>query len=218
MQKARRHCETCKEIQAGYRSVGTSKLQLSPSYDTTETAPMREFPELDIDNIDSGKECAVCMERFKENDIVSWSPDERCGHVFHHECIKEWLLFHDNCPYCRITVLPVDNLQSNARSGKVSGKWGDAELLKLARQRTLRARTTYFCIEDGLISIDNPIPNQIDTRCHRRFLGSRIKSGELSKLRGSRQSKDHSVNAEVISVEVIPSPVSTDSEAGSGSN
>ena len=181
------------------------------SYDTAETEPMRDFDEAVVDEVDSGKECAVCMERFEENDVVSWSPTVECAHVFHHECIKEWLVFHDNCPYCRVTVLPVDDLKTQSSSssrfgGTVSANWGDAELTKLAKDRTRRARTTYFCIEEGLITIDQPIPTNLESRKHWRFLGSRIKQGELAILRGSRSAANGS------SVESIPSPVSTDSD------
>ena len=52
------------------------------SYDTAETA--EQSMELEW------KECPICMEEFKADEIVSWSPDDQtsCLHFFHHECIK----------------------------------------------------------------------------------------------------------------------------------
>ena len=43
-------------------------------------------------------ECTICME--------VWQPEEhratlRCGHLFHEECIREWMHRQQNCPVCR---------------------------------------------------------------------------------------------------------------------
>jgi Ring finger domain len=50
-------------------------------------------------------ECSICLDYFKEGDVVSISPfyslQQTCHHVFHHICIKEWLLKHSTCPTCR---------------------------------------------------------------------------------------------------------------------
>jgi hypothetical protein len=61
------------------------------SHDTSETDDECSF---DYEE----KECPICMEGLELGDAVSWSPNEECSHVFHHECIKEWLLKHVECP------------------------------------------------------------------------------------------------------------------------
>ena len=76
------------------------QIQHVASYDTTETV---------LEEDDDRKECPICMESFGITDVVSWSPSVDCKHVFHHECIKEGLIHHDNCPYCRVIFLPVDS-------------------------------------------------------------------------------------------------------------
>jgi len=47
------------------------------------------------------KNCSICLEDFeiKDSDIITELPE--CKHVFHHECIKKWLLLDRHCPYCR---------------------------------------------------------------------------------------------------------------------
>lgn len=45
--------------------------------------------------------CAICLELFKAGDEVSSSHDKKCAHVFHRECVLEWLLKHESCPFCR---------------------------------------------------------------------------------------------------------------------
>lgn len=59
----------------------TKKIQNTSSYDTAETEQSWEL---------EWKECPICMEEFKADEIVSWSPDDQtsCLHFFHHECIK----------------------------------------------------------------------------------------------------------------------------------
>jgi hypothetical protein len=37
---------------------------------------------------DEETECPVCMDALEVGDLVSWSPNTNCEHVFHHCCIK----------------------------------------------------------------------------------------------------------------------------------
>eukprot|EP00934_Nitzschia_sp_Nitz4_P007991 Nitzschia sp. Nitz4//scaffold108_size72880//21399//22877//NITZ4_005810-RA/size72880-processed-gene-0.49-mRNA-1//-1//CDS//3329532654//7981//frame0 len=62
---------------------------------------------IDSDSIESPG-CSICLEAFHVGDKVSWSTDSRCCHVFHHDCIREWLLRRIHCPCCRKVLLPVD--------------------------------------------------------------------------------------------------------------
>lgn len=54
------------------------------------------------------QECSICMEVFKVGDKISFSPTEGCYHVFHHDCLRRWLLRKTDCPCCRVTMLPID--------------------------------------------------------------------------------------------------------------
>lgn len=203
----------------------------SPSYDTAETSEQEEQRDLEeaccgcIETEASEKECSICMEQFAANDIVSWSPTMTCLHVFHHECLKEWLLYHDNCPYCRVTVLPVDKLTAEQprRSNTgfilplVSSKRSRTEnLMKLARDRAQRVRTTYYCLDDGLVVLPKPpsATNKETQKLYRRFLSSRVKSVDLITLRGSRSLKTDGDGGQ--SIVIVPS-TSTSSETDNGS-
>ncbi|MCD7464048.1 hypothetical protein HAX54_051967 [Datura stramonium] len=47
--------------------------------------------------------CAICQSEFKhEEDIGAL----QCGHEYHIDCIKQWLLRKKDCPMCRASVLP----------------------------------------------------------------------------------------------------------------
>ena len=147
-----------------------------------------------------GHECPICMERFQLHDIVSWSPTSECEHVFHHACIKTWLLHHDCCPYCRVIVLTVDR-DTSENSEPSMERWRSSakrrpnvspreELLQMARQRHERLHSTYYCLEEGLVTFDRPLSTTdqktIKVGAHpfsRRNIVSNVSSEEMMALR-----------------------------------
>lgn len=44
--------------------------------------------------------CVICYDAFKKKDI-RFLP---CSHKFHDECVSQWLVNHDKCPICRISI------------------------------------------------------------------------------------------------------------------
>ena len=47
-------------------------------------------------------ECSICMEKFLEGDQIRELPG--CGHIFHAECVAEWLKLQTSCPVCRRNI------------------------------------------------------------------------------------------------------------------
>jgi hypothetical protein len=46
--------------------------------------------------------CTICCQGFSPGQAICISKDQtRCHHVFHYECIVEWLKEADYCPRCR---------------------------------------------------------------------------------------------------------------------
>jgi len=50
---------------------------------------------------DSDVKCLVCQEEYCKGEHMRQLP---CGHCFHKECVDQWLLSKDFCPYCRTTL------------------------------------------------------------------------------------------------------------------
>ncbi|GAA0186467.1 hypothetical protein Leryth_024792 [Lithospermum erythrorhizon] len=51
---------------------------------------------------DCDETCAICLCDYEENEKIGVLD---CGHEFHIECIKKWLLQKNICPMCRGTAI-----------------------------------------------------------------------------------------------------------------
>ncbi|XP_078509678.1 E3 ubiquitin-protein ligase RNF130 isoform X3 [Lissotriton helveticus] len=54
--------------------------------------------------------CAVCIESYKQNDVVRVLP---CKHVFHKGCVDPWLSEHCTCPMCKLNILKALGIVAN---------------------------------------------------------------------------------------------------------
>jgi len=76
----------------------------------TDIDILNELPETeigDISRLDSEKRnCLICLENFETGDKATMLP---CIHMFHSNCIQEWLKSKNTCPLCKLK-LTRDNL------------------------------------------------------------------------------------------------------------
>ena len=61
--------------------------------------PEKVRNEKDVNDCDV--KCLVCQEEYCKGEHMRELP---CGHCFHKECVDQWLLSKDVCPYCRTTL------------------------------------------------------------------------------------------------------------------
>lgn len=139
-------------------------LKQASSYDTMETA----------EESLSAVECPICMCDLSPGEIVSWSPSTACVHVYHHQCIKSWLLRHRNCPSCRHVFLPPDDMGERETGHQRLSRERHSQLVDARRQRIA---TTYCCAESGLVVLP-------PTSKRSALTSSKVKPGELIALRG----------------------------------
>ncbi|CAJ1940793.1 unnamed protein product [Cylindrotheca closterium] len=68
----------------------------------------KDITHLEADD-EEGLTCVICLDCFEPDDLVSWTKhDPTCTHVFHDECIRQWLeeRRQDECPSCRCHLVP----------------------------------------------------------------------------------------------------------------
>jgi hypothetical protein len=74
------------------------------------TRAIRQLPTVSVtpeDLVDeNNRECCICFEEHHIRDKVSRLP---CAHIYHPQCIVQWLVKNNTCPQCRYE-LPTDNV------------------------------------------------------------------------------------------------------------
>ena len=138
---------------------------------------------------EGGLACPICFEEFQLGDVVSLSPNRECLHVFHHECIKEWLLRNINCPICRKVCIHTDLIRGKHRNYRNKDQM-DRQLADFHRNQSQRSATTIICLQQGLLSI----PSKVHcTRSELKELKHRISSSVVDRdvLAESRKTDHH---------------------------
>lgn len=87
-------------IQKAEEGNGKSiKGENDTTYDLDDVYCKASNESHDSVNDDDGlPQCLICFEAFKNGDAVTTHCTDK---VYHRHCIMEWLLKHNNCPYCR---------------------------------------------------------------------------------------------------------------------
>lgn len=48
--------------------------------------------------------CSICLDQYLVGDTICWAKTNECNHIFHQDCIVQWLQDHDECPLCRVDI------------------------------------------------------------------------------------------------------------------
>ena len=59
-------------------------------------------------SFDSKQACAICLEPYQDGEIVGASRNPNCEHIFHLNCIVNWLIQRDECALCRAPFVAVE--------------------------------------------------------------------------------------------------------------
>ena len=50
------------------------------------------------------EKCGICFAKFEERKLHKL---QRCCHIFHSDCIQNWLNTHNSCPLCHISIIEI---------------------------------------------------------------------------------------------------------------
>jgi hypothetical protein len=65
-----------------------------------QTSPDDMMADFGVDNpLSAIVSCAICLGDYAHGEAIQGS--KNCVHVFHSECIMDWLVKHQECPICR---------------------------------------------------------------------------------------------------------------------
>ncbi|CAB1100886.1 unnamed protein product [Ectocarpus sp. CCAP 1310/34] len=84
---------------------------------------LKNIPEVKIAALDLAEEtnrsCSVCLEDHELGETVVKLP---CAHIFHRECVWEWLELHCTCPVCRFELETEDAGYERERRLRMRGR------------------------------------------------------------------------------------------------
>lgn len=61
----------------------------------------KKIPRSGGDSEDNVEKCTICLSEFNDNEDVRRLP---CMHLFHVECVDQWLTTNKRCPICRVDI------------------------------------------------------------------------------------------------------------------
>lgn len=100
------HFNSLKQKQAEDLTVDMSKINSTIVVpDTLSDLPISKYKSTSAatststSSDKSAETCTICSIEFKDNDFVRYLP---CFHVFHVQCIDQWIGIKQDCPNCKI--------------------------------------------------------------------------------------------------------------------
>ncbi|XP_057415347.1 probable E3 ubiquitin-protein ligase RHA4A [Lotus japonicus] len=115
---------TANPHQTSYRYRSSSPCRLNLAVQILDKLPRVLFDE-DLRTRDSV--CCVCLGEFELKEELLQIP--YCKHMFHIECIDNWLQSNSTCPLCRCSIIPTSKflnppplvVQDPPHQGAISG-------------------------------------------------------------------------------------------------
>mmetsp|Transcript_108514 Transcript_108514/g.305851 ORF Transcript_108514/g.305851 Transcript_108514/m.305851 type:complete len:417 (+) Transcript_108514:73-1323(+) len=129
----------------------------------TSAATLRSLPRIKVTNYDievnESTECSICLDELAVGQPALRIP---CGHLYHEDCVQDWLRKSNECPVCRYE-LPTDNAKyEQERCKRMAGRKLRMKFADLTRKtaQELRRLADHIgvdvrgCLEKGdLVSI-----------------------------------------------------------------
>ena len=73
--------------------------------ENTKLALNLKRPNQRLQKIFVDSTCSICLMQFQAEDVITYSSNKACQHVFHQDCILRWIYIKNRCPCCHRTFL-----------------------------------------------------------------------------------------------------------------
>lgn len=95
------------EEHIGVVNTGLPEESILKNLKTSARSTKAKCSELDqsSETVPENENCIVCQVEYEENESIGTL---ECGHRFHADCIKQWLLVKNLCPICKKPALSTD--------------------------------------------------------------------------------------------------------------
>ena len=131
-------------------------------------------PDANVQQCEDEFECLICLSPVEDGDRVGVTV---CGHIFHQECLKQWIARKNQCPLCKKRIASIATSPRPTRSGteeegtapdNISGEMAAAQPRRLNRILFPNARpsTTPSRPPESNLSLSEP-----NSRSRRRRTG-----------------------------------------------
>uniref|UniRef100_A0A6V2QNW5 RING-type E3 ubiquitin transferase n=1 Tax=Ditylum brightwellii TaxID=49249 RepID=A0A6V2QNW5_9STRA len=97
---------------------------------------------------ESNRECCICFVDIHLGNEVSRLP---CGHLYHKNCISEWLLKHCTCPVCRYELPTDDADYERGRVERMRDRKPRYRRYELNRMSVQELQSLYGDDDDGIL-------------------------------------------------------------------
>jgi len=126
------------------RVMDASSDELRPQLDP---APKEVLDAISPVTLDAGvfeelrqtSQCVICCSDFELNETLNRLPG--CGHLFHDECIHQWLDRATNCPICRCNLRKAVGLSEVTHEAEAVRREGEPDLQALPQAAQQRRST-----------------------------------------------------------------------------
>ncbi|AYV83988.1 MAG: RING/U-box superfamily protein [Hyperionvirus sp.] len=96
-------CTVCVCMAVNHRAVYQMLYHMGDQRTGLSPAEIQSLPEDHYyDGISTHVSCSICLEDYATGDVIRRL---NCPHIFHKNCIDNWLLLQRTCPICRANVI-----------------------------------------------------------------------------------------------------------------
>lgn len=110
---------------------------------------------------ENNRSCCICFGDHSLNDEVARLP---CGHLFHRECVAEWLLKHCTCPFCRWELETDDERFNEGRMERMKSRRLRLKSYELERMTIDELRELASNVSDDNEEFENELSLEKATR------------------------------------------------------